>query len=149
MGTVGNPNPVQTDEFKAKRAETQFGGPRENPRDQDNPGPRRTWTMRKALEHLTGVEIDPTKDIDKELERILKYSHPPDKKPTMGFMLMFRYYEKAIKTAPITLFDKIIEQTEGKLEVAPEPPPPPAAFKTDNITDEEADAAYEAACKGQ
>lgn len=137
-GNAGNPNPVQTEEFKQKRSETQYGGARPNaPVHLTKAKPK---MYRRALEWLALQEPKEGEDPMDFLRRMRRRA--PGHIPNMAMILTARVMEKLLSKPTGELFDRIIDQTEGKQVQPTQELPPPTQLPEDCASEEEAAAAH-------
>ena len=146
---MSNDDPIQTEAFKAARAiagkATQFGAENGNTRNRDMENPVKEWSYREQLRYLAAQDVDPD-DIPGELKR-LKRTPGNNEKSKLARVIAVRMLEKLYAKAQPALFEKIVDNTEGKLVQTVAEVPPPNKYDFDNMTDEEARQAYADLCK--
>lgn len=139
---MGNPNPVQSEEFKEKRKETQFGGIKGNPLCQDIPDAVHPWSYRKNLRYLSAQPINPD-NVHKELEKLTIM--PDGSQPSVARVLSIRFMQKVYAKMRGDDMIKLIEEVEGKQVQPTQELAPPAPMLEQYATEEEAAAAHAAA----
>jgi hypothetical protein len=78
------------------------------------------WLFREQLDWIKGQDIDPN-DIDGSFKKLMGIKalvagqHPKAEKINITRLFAIRYMERSIKKCDPILFEKIIDQTEGKL----------------------------------